>query len=72
MRNAIPYKDVLLMPGSRAHMLADTKQHKELEVHMREVESTYLRLHGRAPNPPLQNTGTEGKHHEQHTSTRAA
>lgn len=57
MRNAIPYKGVLLMPGSRAHMLADTQQHKELEAHMREVERTYLQLHGRAP----QNPGTAAK-----------
>lgn len=64
MRNAIPYKGGLLMPGSRAHMLADTKQDKELHAHMREVEATYLRLQGRAPSAPLQNTGIEGNPHD--------
>lgn len=68
MRNAIPYRGGLLAPGSRAHMLADTKQHKELEAHMREVEATYLRLHGRAPSKPPQNTSIERENHERTAS----
>ena len=47
MTKAIPYKNLLLMPGSRAYELFTSKDPDErakLDKHIKEVENNYFKL----------------------------
>lgn len=47
MTKATPYKNLLLMPGSRAYELFNSKDPEErakLDKHIKEVESSYFKL----------------------------
>ena len=47
MNKAIPYKNLLLLPGSRAYELftsKDLEERAKLDKHIKEVESNYFKL----------------------------
>lgn len=42
MRNAIPYRGELIAPGSHAHFLHESGQHKALEAHMKQLHQAMV------------------------------
>ena len=46
VNGAIEYKGTFLCPGSEGFKLLQNKRFQELDIHLKKLDSDYLKLHG--------------------------